>query len=56
MKNTLAELLKTNDPDIVLKYLGEKQADLKFLSSHGTYAPCRIDRASHETNRACHPK
>src|SRR5215207_2199768 len=24
-EDTLAELLKTNDPDIVLKYLGEKQ-------------------------------
>ena len=25
-EDTLAELLKTNDPDIVLKYLGEKQS------------------------------
>jgi len=25
-EETLAELLKTNDPDIVLKYLGEKQS------------------------------
>ncbi len=29
-EETLAELLKTNDPDVVLKYLGEKQVSVRL--------------------------